>query len=130
MQKSFNPNPRCQSLNLLKQEQKYWAVNDKMKLADTTGEEGPIDPFKTCYVPKKSKFLISEKVNIVNHWRNSNCIGDPEFKKGWRADDKWSQREGALRCQGKDRPYRTFEKIINHAKARDEDDAIRKERME
>lgn len=49
LQKSYNKNPRCQSLNQYKQDVKIWAKNDKMKLVDTTGEEGPIDPFKTEY---------------------------------------------------------------------------------
>lgn len=51
MQKSYNPQPRCQSLNILKQKTKYWAKRDKMLEADATGEEGPVDPFKTSYEP-------------------------------------------------------------------------------
>jgi hypothetical protein len=47
---------------LLKQENKYWAVNDAMKLADTTGLKAAVDPFKTVHCPKKSKFNISNKV--------------------------------------------------------------------
>ena len=39
-----------------------------MKLVDTTGEEGPIDPFKTEYHKKKSKFNIANKVNLEQHW--------------------------------------------------------------
>ena len=49
LQKSYNANPRCQSLNLLKQDNKYWAVNDQMKLADTTGMKAEVDPFKTVH---------------------------------------------------------------------------------
>lgn len=83
LQKSFNRNPRCQSLNLLKQEQKYWANNDYMKLADTTGLPAATDPFKTVHQPKKSKFNIANKVNLENHWANSDKVGDPELIKGW-----------------------------------------------
>ena len=52
-----------------------------MKLADTTGAVGPIDPFKTEYHQKKSKFNIANKVNLETHWKNSSVIGDPEVKR-------------------------------------------------
>ena len=98
MQKSFNKSPRCQSLNLLQQQNKYWANNDEVKLADTTGFEAPIDLFKTTYHPKKSKFFISNKVTEENHWKFSNKICDPEIKKGWRASIKWSENEKDYKC--------------------------------
>ena len=68
LSKSYEPNPKCQSLNLYKQNVKLWAKNDKMKLADTTGETGPVDPFKTEHHPQKSKFNLAGKVNLTNHW--------------------------------------------------------------
>jgi hypothetical protein len=47
---------------------KYWANDDKMKLADSEGVVGPQDPFKTEYNAKKSKYHISNKTNLENHW--------------------------------------------------------------
>jgi len=46
MQKAFNKSPRCQSLNELKQKNKFWAKRDEVLLADATGEQAPIDKFK------------------------------------------------------------------------------------
>jgi hypothetical protein len=114
-QKSFNKNPRCQSLNLLKQEVKYWAKNDEMKLADTTGMEAAVDPFKTVHCPKKSKFNIANKVTMENHWPNSDKIGEPDLIKGWKPHIKWSEMESNYKCQGQDRDFRTFDKIIDHS---------------
>ena len=56
-QSSFNSKPKCQSLNQLKQNIKYWANDDKVLLADTTGELAPEDIFKTGrIITKKTKF--------------------------------------------------------------------------
>ena len=38
--------PKVQSRVLLKQNQKYWATNDEMLLADKSFEMAPIDVFK------------------------------------------------------------------------------------
>lgn len=62
---------------------KYWAVNDEMKLADTTGAVGPIDPFKTEYNKQKSKFNIANKVNEEKVWQPNDKIGDPKIKRNW-----------------------------------------------
>jgi len=91
MQDSFKKNIRCQSLNLLQQEQKFWAKTDVVKLADATGEEAPVDPFKTVHHPKKSKFTFSNKVTQENHWRFSDKVCDPTVQKGWRPNVKWSE---------------------------------------
>lgn len=40
-------------------------------------------------------------------------ILETEIKKGHKPNLKWSDREANLRCDGKDRPFRTFEKIFN-----------------
>ena len=108
MQKSWNKSPNCQSLNLYRQNMKYWAQNDQMKLADTTGEAGPIDPFKTEYHQQKSKFNLANKVTLETHWENSDKIGDPVFKRKWEPGERWSQREKGLRCDGADRELRTL----------------------
>jgi len=62
---------------------KYWANLDHVKYADATGLEAPIDPFKTVYAPKKSKFNIANKVQNENHWKNTDKVGDPDLIKGW-----------------------------------------------
>ena len=51
MQKDFNKSPRTQSLNELKQKNKFWAKRDEVLLADATGNEAPIDKFKKERVP-------------------------------------------------------------------------------
>ena len=61
--KGYNPTPKIQSQNLLQQTNKYWAVDDQIKISDGTTDPAPILPFKAGeYYKQKSKFLISEKV--------------------------------------------------------------------
>jgi len=63
MQDSYVHNPKIQSQNLMQQTNKFWAKNDKMKLADTTGERGPIDCFKVNRVKPEARHLkVAEKV--------------------------------------------------------------------
>jgi hypothetical protein len=50
-------------LNLFKQNNKYWAKNDNMKLSDTVGDKGPVDPFKMENVRKISNAEIPLKPN-------------------------------------------------------------------
>jgi hypothetical protein len=130
LQQGYNPEPRCNSLNLMKQEQKYWAVNDEVKLSDTTGLEAPVDPFKTVHCPKKSKFNIANKVTQENHWPNSNKVGDPDLLKGWKPTVKWSEKEASFKCVGADRDFRTFDKIIDHSTTADKKDLERQLKTE
>lgn len=130
MQKSYNKSPRCQSLNLLKQQTKYWANNDEMKLADTTGEIAPVDPFKTVHQPQKSKFFVPDKINHTSHWKPTGKCGDPELKNGWMPLLKWSAKEKNYKCQGPDRSFRTFAKIVDHAQQADHVEAERIVKME
>ena len=62
-----------------------------MKLADTRGVTGPIDPFKTEHQAKKSKFIISGKVNHNDLWAPSDKIGEAEFRAKWMPAVKWSE---------------------------------------
>ena len=39
---------------------------------------------------------------------------------------KWSEEENNFKCSGKDRPHRTFDKIVDHAKL---DDARESKRL-
>lgn len=114
----------------MKQEQKYWAVNDEVKLADTTGDLAPEDPFKTVHCPKRSKFHIANKVTQENHWANSNKVGDPDLLKGWKPTVKWSEKEATFKCVGADRDFRTFDKIIDHSTTADKKDEERQLRTE
>ena len=61
---------------------KYWSNNDLVKLADTNGEEAPVEAFKTFSRDKKSTFgkPTTDKVPNITHWSDTNKIGDPEFK--------------------------------------------------
>ena len=67
-------------------------------LADATGQEAPVDPFKNDYEPKKSKFNVSGKINSENHWKNNDKISDPEPRKGWIPKLKWSEQEKNYKC--------------------------------
>ena len=42
----------------------------------------------------------------------------------------WSEQEFDYKCQGPDRKFRTFDKIIDHAQAYDDDEGVRNEKME
>ena len=66
----------------------------------------------------------------ANHWPNTKTISDPEFRKGYIPNVKWSDREKTYKCEGHDRPFRTFEKIHDHAVTDDQAEATRKDEME
>lgn len=101
-----------------------------MKLADTTGAAGPVDPFKTEYNQQKSKFHIAEKVNLQKTWQPNDKIGDPRIRRNWLPEARWSQTEKALRCEGFDRDYRTIEKIHERATIEEKLDMEREKMME
>jgi len=130
MQKSYKRSPRCQSLNMLQQTNKFWAKNDSVRIADTTGLEAPVDPLKTTYLPKKSKFHVSNKVANENHWAPTDKTGDAELKKGWMPLLKWSEKDRGYKCEGADRQFRTFAKIVDHAQQYDKMDDERDKKRE
>lgn len=82
----------------MKQRNKFWAKRDGVLLADATGIEAPCDIFKLEHHPQKSKFTITNKVTSENHWKNSDNIGDPNVKNGWRPLLKWSEQEADYKC--------------------------------
>lgn len=53
-----------QSRLILKDNQRFWAKADEMRLADTDAgvESAPADPFKTEHIPLKYKFDITPNV--------------------------------------------------------------------
>lgn len=61
-----------------------------MKLTDTVGDNGPIDPFKINKVRKTSNAEIPLKPNNQSYWEPNNQIGSPEFKLKWQPQIKWS----------------------------------------
>ena len=67
---------------------------------------------------------------MENHWNATDKIFNPEFKRQWAPDQRWSQVEKSLRCEGGDRPYRTVEKVYEHAKALEIEDTEREKLME
>ena len=87
-----------------------------MKIAENEIEYNPpIDAFKKTHVPQdKKKFMVVEKVNNTNHWKKTDKVGDPEHRNGWKPNLKWSDKESTYRCEGRDKAFRTFEKIINN----------------
>ena len=67
----YSDQPLYKSHKLLKQDQKFWAKNDEMYLADTKSEMAPIDPFKTIYQKKIRKQEVIEKVTQA-HFNKPN----------------------------------------------------------
>lgn len=49
---------------------------------------------------------------------------------GWKPNLKWSEKEANLRCDGPDRTFRTMDKVIQHAKNKDNLEAVREAKME
>lgn len=74
--------------------------------------------------------MVTDKVNNVNHWKLSDKIGDPEIKSGWKPQLKWSDKEAQYQCTGKDRSFRTFDKIINTGQVKNAEDTIREKQVE
>lgn len=101
-----------------------------MKLADTNGAPGPADPFKTEYNQQKSKFHIANKVNLEKTWQPNDKIGDPRTRRNWLPEQRWSQTEKSLRCEGYDRDFRTVEKIYEKANILEKIDMEREKMME
>lgn len=66
--------PEVQSQILLKQNHKYWAVNDEMLLADGKPTSGPECPFKQGRVQKPAAKGVAEKVTNINHVDNSQLL--------------------------------------------------------
>ena len=67
-----------------------------MKIQDSTIDPAPPLDFKypkSEYHKQKSKFLISDKVQNVNHWRLTDKVGDIQFRKGIKPNLKWSDKE-------------------------------------
>lgn len=74
------------------------------------------------FVKQSTKIEVAPKVNNENHWKLSDKIGDVEFQKQFKPVVKWSQIENDIKCQGKHRHQRTFDKILENANKKEADD--------
>ena len=82
--------PKVQSRVLLKQNQKYWATNDEMLLADKSHAEGPMDVFKLEHIPKAGEKLVPDKPSNLCHVTDESLLGLAQMKRGFKAASKWS----------------------------------------
>ena len=76
--------PKVQSRVLLKQNQKYWATNDEMLLADKTGLVGPQDFFKLEHIPKAGEKPQPNKPSSICHVKDESLLGIAEMKRGFK----------------------------------------------
>ena len=67
-----------QSRVLLKQNQKYWATNDEMLLADKSPHQGPIDIFKQTHVPIAGEKIVPEKPFSIIHCNDEDLLNVTE----------------------------------------------------
>ena len=68
-----------------------WANNDLVKLSSTMAEPAPCDPFKQEYTKQHSHYLRTGKVTEINHWKNTDKVGDPQHKKGFKPTTCWTE---------------------------------------
>eukprot|EP00350_Pseudokeronopsis_sp_OXSARD2_P011702 CAMPEP_0170545864 /NCGR_PEP_ID=MMETSP0211-20121228/4225_1 /TAXON_ID=311385 /ORGANISM="Pseudokeronopsis sp., Strain OXSARD2" /LENGTH=79 /DNA_ID=CAMNT_0010850005 /DNA_START=1124 /DNA_END=1362 /DNA_ORIENTATION=+ len=69
--KTHNDDFKGKSSLEMKEHNKWWAKNDDVRIADVKEEWAPIDPFKSTYVEKKRNDMVQDKLQNMNHWRNS-----------------------------------------------------------
>lgn len=97
------------------QKNQYWAADDVIKIHDNRDDAPPCDDFRKDFHPMpRTKFLVSDKPTNVNHWKLSDKVGDPVIRQGWKPNLKWSDKEASHLCNGKDKDFRTFDKIVNN----------------
>ena len=54
----------------MQQEQKWWAKNDRLKIADTDAEHTPqVDVFKQVHIPKQLKNQVAANVTTSSPWQ-------------------------------------------------------------
>ena len=81
----YNKDTKTQSLNRLRQDTKYWSVNDEMLLCDSTGAVPEEDVFKkNRQIIKKSIYAITEKVTDHDVAEKTDKIGDPDWRGNWK----------------------------------------------
>ena len=67
----------------MKQNQKYWAKNDEVLLADMSHDQAPQDTFKQIFVAKAGIKPIPNKINITQHVADESLMNIPQIKKGF-----------------------------------------------
>ena len=65
---TFTDEPEYVSAIELKENQKIWAKNDDLKLADINSAGAPLDPFKTSHIQQPKKDEVAPKIHTVTHW--------------------------------------------------------------
>lgn len=68
--------PPVQSQIRLQQNNKYWAKDDEIRLADASAEGAPVDQFKREHVPQPPKNTIAVKINHVLHCKPEDLVGN------------------------------------------------------
>ena len=119
--------PKVQSRVLLKQNQKYWATNDEMLLADKSPHQGPIDIFKQTHVPIAGEKVVPEKPFSIIHCNDEDLLNVTEVQKGHKIQSKWSSDFKEFECLGS---QRLMDKTVNAAKDREEAEIKRMEKLE
>lgn len=110
---------------------KYWAEDDVIRLHDVEDYAPPVDDFKKEHVPQSNrKFQVHDKVTNISHWKNSDKCSDVQFKQGFKPNLKWSDQQQFFLCVGKNKNYRTFDKLINNQIVRNKEDEIKEIEME
>lgn len=110
-QKTWNPNPKTISSLHMSQQQKWWAKNDELKMADSTSFAGPVDTFKQTHVPKQKKNQVQPKVSETCHWSKTEASllsQDPTKREALKV--RWSEKESMIRCNAASE--RLFEKLV------------------
>ena len=92
--------PKVQSRVLLKQNQKYWATNDEMLLADKSPHQGPMDFFKQTHVPKAGEKVVPDKPSSLIHCKNEDLLSVTEMQRGRKIQTKWSSDFKEFECLG------------------------------
>jgi len=118
--------PAVQSRVLLKQNQKYWAVNDAMLLADNLEVAGPADFFKQTHVPKAGEKLVPDKPSNIVHCTDEALLGVAQVQRGHKAQSKWSKDFKEFECLGEDR---LLDKTVKAAAAREQAEIDRQAKL-
>ena len=123
---SLKEPPKVQSRVLLKQNQKFWATNDEMLLADKSYDMAPIDIFKQTHVPKAGEKLVPDKPNSLTHCKNEDMLAIPEMKKGFKKQAKWTKDFKDFECIGE---RRLMDKTLEQAKQKEQAEIERESKL-
>ena len=80
-------------------------------------DQAPIDFFKQTHVPKQGIKEVPQKINDLVHCDDQALLKENDVKAGHRNKATWTTQINDTRCYGKDRAFRTFEKIVAGSQA-------------